>query len=132
MAKQTYVVSAAQHTVVHLDEKERILGVTRIKRGETVELEEGAAKRLLDTGGLMTQEDWKAATGQEVVHVTATGTLVTADQTPESVEPTEDPAAGAETLPAALSGQTADEGVADPDKSGGPSKAPAKATTSKN
>lgn len=114
----TYVVSAEQHHTVEKDDKTNtIKSITRYKRGDEITMEEGEAQRLLKTGGLMTRKDYDATYGKGARAVVATSTgfaTVDAVETPEPVRAT----------PAALSGQTAEGGLTNPDKSGGASKPP--------
>lgn len=114
----TYVVSAEQHHIVEKNEKDNsVKSIQRFYRGDEVTMSEDDAQRLLRTGGLMTRKDYDATYGKAGREVVATATgYATVDgvETPEPVRAT----------PAALSGQTADEGLANPDKSGNAAKAP--------
>lgn len=121
MAKQTYVLLADAYNHYEVDEKDRILGTVSYKKFDEVEMEEGDAKRLLDTGSLVLKSDYEARQPSQIV-LTAGGQAVKAPKSETDV--TVNPTATAPMTPGALSGLTADAGLVDPDYSGGDSKAP--------
>lgn len=88
-----YKVNADRHQVIKRDKQNRVVSVERLGRGDTVEMSEAEALPLIKAGGLV---------------------LATEDTTtPEEVTtPTpQQPAGSPGSTPAALSGQTADEGL---------------------
>lgn len=125
MAKQTYIVRSDRHRVVHYDKDRNVTGSTIYNKGDEITLEEGKAKRLVDTGGLVLKtedaEDTDTvinAAGQPVTAAPVPVVALESDTEPDAEVP------GEPVNPAAQSGQTADSGVKNEDASGADSTAP--------
>jgi hypothetical protein len=67
----TYIVTATSHVAVELNDKDQIVGKTRYKRGDEIELDDAEAQRLVESGGLVPKGEFDEPSPEQREMLTA-------------------------------------------------------------